>query len=347
VNGGRAPGGIGKVACLLAGIVLAAAPLRPAAAFAGEGGDGPSAKQHFLQGVSHFKEGKFSLALESFKASYALHPHWELHYDIGLCYKELGFYVEAKREFEAYIIQGKGKIPIDRQEIIFSVMAEITGLLGLLDVTVNVKGAAITVDGHLVGTCPLPGPIELNRGEHVIEASAGGYVPSGGTFVVEEGERKAMTIDLEPADKGAGAGAAQEAPVVVEGSGGKRLAPPWVLYTGMALSVALLGAGAVTGALTLEKRGDVDHLVGSYDPATATWEEYLRVSSRLDDMKEKGRLLGTTTTVLLCAGAAVGLTTLALFIADRKLEKGERRAAALLGFDPAARSGVAAVRVFF
>jgi len=338
---------MGRTACLLAGIVLAAALLRPSAAFPGESGDEPSAKQHFLQGVSHFKEGKFSLALESFKASYALRPHWELHYNIGLCYKELGFHVEAKREFEEYIVQGKGKIPVDKQEVIFSVMAEIAGLLGLLDVTVNVKGAAITIDGHLVGTYPLPGPVELNRGEHVIEASAEGYLPSGGTFVVEEGERKAMTIDLEPAEGGAGAGAAPEAPVVVDRSGGKRIAPPWVLYTGMALGVAILGAGAVTGALTLRKRSDLDHLVGSYDAATATWEEYLRVSSKLDDMKEEGRLLGTMTTVFLCAGAAVGLTALALFIADGKLRKKEKKAGAVLSFDPAARSGMAALRIAF
>ena len=78
----------------------------------------------------------------------------------------------------------------------------------------------------------------------------------------------------------------------------KRLRPP-IFWTGVAVSVALLATGTITGALALQKSSRFK------DPATPQAE--------LVGLRDTGKTLRTTSTVTFAIGAATSVTTAVLF----------------------------------
>jgi hypothetical protein len=70
---------------------------------------------------------------------------------------------------------------------------------GELVVTVNVPGAAVSIDGAPAGTSPLPGPLSLVAGPHVVEASCDGFDHARVEVAVTAGRRAAADLTLMPA----------------------------------------------------------------------------------------------------------------------------------------------------
>ena len=278
----------------------------------------------FFKGVERYKDGKFSLALESFKKSYDIRPHWQVHFNVGLCYKELGFYVKAKREFEAYLSKGKSRISKKMKKKIAEVLAQIDKVIEELTVSVNVAGAEIIVDGYAVGFSPLASAVELGRGEHVLEVVRDGYKRYRTTLFMEPGEAKTIDVFLTQI-KGA-AGETQPAEGRAAGETKKKRTLTWVAGVGLGLGVGLLGASLYTGIKTLDLKSEFDTVLDEYDPDSATWDEYESAKARHDGLKQDGELYGLLTTVFLCSGAVLTVASVVLFIVDWKLAgKGERQ----------------------
>jgi hypothetical protein len=69
--------------------------------------------------------------------------------------------------------------------------------LAALELRAQPAGARVLVDGLVVGTAPLPGPLEhLAPGEHAVRVEAEGYEPSTSTVAIAEGERGALAVSL-------------------------------------------------------------------------------------------------------------------------------------------------------
>ena len=308
---------------LCAALLLAAA--LPAEKAHGQGMDKKNeAKKMFFTGVERYKEGKYSLALEAFKESYDMRPHWQIHFNIGLCYKDLGFYVKAKREFESYLSKGQSRISKKMKKKIAEVLEEIAAVIEELTVRVNVAGAEIIVDGYAVGFSPLASGVELGRGEHVLEVVRNGYERYRTTLFIEPGEAK--TIDVYLAQIKGAAGEAQPAEGEAAGETKKKRTLTWVAGVGLGLGVGLLGASLYTGIRTLDLKSEFDGVLDDYDSESATWEEYERAKANRDGLKQDGELYGLLTTVFLCSGAVVTVASVVLFIVDWKLAgKGEKR----------------------
>ncbi|MFH1436421.1 MAG: PEGA domain-containing protein [Pseudomonadota bacterium] len=282
------------------------------------------AKKMFFTGVERYKEGKYSLALEAFKESYDMRPHWQIHFNIGLCYKDLGFFVKAKREFESYLSKGKSRISKKMKVKIAEVLEEIASVIEELTVRVNVTGAEIIVDGYAAGFSPLASGVELGRGEHVLEVVRDGYERYRTTFFMEPGEAK--TIDVFLAKIESGTGDTQPTEGRAAGKAKKKRTLPWVAGVGLGLGVGLLGASLYTGIETLDLKSEFDGVLNDYDSETATWEDYENAKASRDSLKQDGELYGLLTTVFLCSGAVLTVASAVLLIVDWKLSgKGESR----------------------
>ncbi|MFO0546789.1 MAG: PEGA domain-containing protein [Polyangiaceae bacterium] len=76
------------------------------------------------------------------------------------------------------------------------VMAELREKPGRVDVT-TASGADIHVGGRLVGTAPLPTPLELEAGEHVVVASLTGHKTRSITVEVPRDGKVAAALELD------------------------------------------------------------------------------------------------------------------------------------------------------
>jgi tetratricopeptide (TPR) repeat protein len=59
--------------------------------------------KHFYLGVAYFKDDEYDEALESFFEANKLHPYYQLHYNIALCYMKKNKLEEAALYFDGVI----------------------------------------------------------------------------------------------------------------------------------------------------------------------------------------------------------------------------------------------------
>jgi len=65
---------------------------------------GDEATKHYNQGVAYEKQGKYDLAIESFKRAIDINPDYaEVHYNLGLAYHNQGKYDLAIESFKRAI----------------------------------------------------------------------------------------------------------------------------------------------------------------------------------------------------------------------------------------------------
>jgi hypothetical protein len=94
-------------------------------------------------------------------------------------------------------------------------------------------GAALTIDGTLVGHAPLENAISLEQGTHRVHAEADGYVPYDNTLQVVAGTTLLNEINL-----------VSTKPLRAEASGGTQRTLGWIL---IGAAAAALGAGIYLG----------------------------------------------------------------------------------------------------
>jgi hypothetical protein len=121
-------------------------------------------------------------------------------------------------------------------------LEELRPLLASVAVRVDVDGAEVWVDERPGGTSPLPRPLILGPGEHVIRVRApdGREAESRGRLAGGE----SIVVELRLAEEGG------EAPA-------ERLSPAW-FWSAVGAAGALAAAGAFTGAMTLVEEDAFD-----------------------------------------------------------------------------------------
>ncbi|MBW2262972.1 MAG: hypothetical protein JRG91_13425 [Deltaproteobacteria bacterium] len=183
-------------ASLLTAVTLALALAAPAISHA----QGKSeAKQRFQKGVKLFKKGNHEGALVEFRAAYDAKPNWRVRYNIGMTLYKLDRYVEADVELRAYILEGGDSVPEKTLTEVQSILFEIQAYIGTVDVSCDVVGAKIYVDGVFVSTYPLDEPLPLDVGEYVFEVRAAGQDPMSKKLSVPGGkEISANFTFIEP-----------------------------------------------------------------------------------------------------------------------------------------------------
>jgi hypothetical protein len=196
------------------------------------------------------------------------------------------------------------------------------------------KEATITVDGQPVSAALLDAERPTDPGEHVVEASAPGFLKASARVGLGPGEKQAVTLKLDP-DPNFVAPSTSTTTASESSTAAPRTAPgPEPISTGAspstvpnaapnrtpayvvwALGGAALAGGSVFGLMAMKDKGDLDKACpGGVCP-----------SSQQDKLDSASRS-GTISTVLFAAGGgAVALGTVLFFAASgRSQEVGTR-----------------------
>jgi len=233
-----------------AGVVAEGEPQAAAGEVAGE--EGPpvdpvlrEAGERFDRGVAFYDEGNFGAALAEFQRAYELTGYWGVLYNLGQVSAALNRHVDAVRYFEEYLQSGGGEIDAARRAEVEQRLRELRSRLATLTVTVDVDGAEVLVDDEVVGTTPLPGPIDLAAGPHVVVARHPQYGSERRSLSLASETAETVAFDLtrlavEPPPPAP--------PAAEEGS----IADQWWFWT--VLGVVVAGGAATAGVLLAEPR---------------------------------------------------------------------------------------------
>lgn len=154
------------------------------------------ASSHFEAGIALVKRNNHLAALAEFEKAYALAPHWEFLYNIGVTQRTLFRYGAAIKTLERYLAEGGAQVPDDRRKRVDTELSDLRKLVGEVGVTVDGVPARIEVDGGYEGDSPLAAPLLVAPGSHVIRATRTGEVADQRTISVVSGER--VDVKLEP-----------------------------------------------------------------------------------------------------------------------------------------------------
>ena len=119
------------------------------------------------EGLVAYKRSKWAEARASFLAAWALKQHWQIAGSLGDCELRLGLHREAAEHMAFFL---RNAPPERRTEDAKSLYERARGSIGMLTIDVDVKGADVLVDGKMVSTSPLEGPIFVEPGHHTVEA---------------------------------------------------------------------------------------------------------------------------------------------------------------------------------
>jgi hypothetical protein len=189
------------VGSLVLGSIFAAEQARadaPEPAPAPAQADVEGARTHYKRGVQLYEQGAYEPALAELQLAERLAPTYKLAYNIALVQVRLGDAASALRSFRRYLDAGGGDVPPARKAEVDAYLTDLALRVASVDLSVNVAGAAITVDDRSIGNAPLAAPIELNPGPHHITASKAGFASVTREVDAAPGERVTLPLSLGP-----------------------------------------------------------------------------------------------------------------------------------------------------
>lgn len=260
------------------------------------------AKQLYEEGLSAYRSGKFSDAVDKLLEADRLMPNAAFSYNIALVYQAMGDKRSALRWLRSYLRQSDKKDDQATIEKVRGLEAELQSK-GLQQITVISKppGATLKIDGNALGITPFT--LEITPGMHQAYLSLDGYQGVQRTFELRPDRSMDLDIDLLPVAQGAApAPMAPPPPALVEPSPitappadyprpSRRIQP--VTWVSLGIGTALFG-----GALFYELRRES----AERDAKTASQAEYQATYDRMHSAQTAARILAVAGSVGLAAG---------------------------------------------
>jgi tetratricopeptide (TPR) repeat protein len=293
-------------------------------------GKSEKAKEHFSKGVYLFQEGNMADALVEFNASYKLHPHWKILYNIGSCYMELGDFPKAATKLSYFVEEGGSEIGSDVMMEVADTLRDLKSRLGVIRLTGDFEGTTLFINdredkrggaGKDVFVSPGLHRIKLLRGEMVIieKEIAINAGQEKEIFVVESSTPGVENVvEVKDVKTGEGEG-------VDEGGGGGELVPEGLAqkpkkgmkqaaYASLAMALAFLATGGVTGGLAIKEKNDAKDAEKEYnDIADPTPAQYEQLKSERDSHFDKAMSCSIASTVFFAVGGAAAVMTAVFF----------------------------------
>jgi hypothetical protein len=151
------------VTSLFFALLLASQPSAPPADSAAKA----QAQQLLREGTRLYRKGQYQDALERFSAAYSLFASPKLQFNVGQANRELGRPVEAATAFERFLAEPAGAPQPTIDEARRS-LTELQAQLGQIQVQCDGPDLEVLVDGASVGRTPLPHPLWVIPGRHVV-----------------------------------------------------------------------------------------------------------------------------------------------------------------------------------
>lgn len=166
-------------------------------------GPGPSAdakkdeaKARFERGMTLFDKKVWDAALVEFLASRAAFPTRSNTQNAAICLRNLNRFDEALDMFEALVKDFPNLSATDKSAVEKEI-AELSQLVGAIEIRTQETGAQITIDGRERGATPAPA-LRVAAGTHVLRVYKDGFAPVEKRVAVGGKESVAVDAKLEP-----------------------------------------------------------------------------------------------------------------------------------------------------
>ncbi len=247
------------VAVIASAAVLLASPPSPAQPRPAKAPPAPAAstpdpsaeaRTHFNQGVAFAKKGDWPKAYTAFLEAWKRKTHPQIALNLGRAEMEIGKYRDSIAHLHYHLEHteaGDPDMPTSRRWL-----TESEKKVARLEITVDVAGSEVFVDGVLEGKAPLSGRVLVDPGAHRVEVVRG---TAREARTVEVTQGASVRVSFEPAPRDTGREPPPERVVLVDAPLAWRTP---VLVTGGALSVAGLAIGGVCLGLSLDQGAAAD-----------------------------------------------------------------------------------------
>jgi hypothetical protein len=244
------------------------------------------------QAVEQFRARDFDRARELFRAAHKLQPSARTLRGVGLADFESGRYAVALAELAASLTDPRKPLDAQQRSEVQAVMAHAGGFVGTLEVQVTPKEATLSIDG-----APVSGEsLQLDAGDHLLRASAAGYVQAEQQVRILPAEITKAALALEPV-------ASTSAPIATSSDSTQQSAT-WIVG---GIGVAGVIVGSVFGVHSILKHDESDRYCG---------KDGLCSDRRGVSAMESARSAGDVSTVgFVVGGLALGVGTVLLLTA--------------------------------
>jgi hypothetical protein len=279
-------------------------------------------------GDAKYEARDFRGALRDYQAADALVGVPTTAVEVARCHAELGELVEA---LDAALRVGRYPKRANEPEVFTRSRADAAQLAEQIQPRIPVLkieaagvpadvALSVSIDGNALPAAAARFPAKVNPGQHAVVVTADGFSRATQQVKVEEGEKRTVSVTLEPEaaptaaaptgpDAAGGAASAQPADAADGGSAAVPLA-----IAGFAVGGVGVIAGAVTGAMSLSATADAEaHCLDT------------RCTPEAQDDIDSGTTLAHVSTISFAvggAGLAVGVIGLVLALDDDAPESG-------------------------
>ncbi len=154
------------------------------------------ARDLWYRGVEAFRNEKYDEARQAFAECYQLMPKSDVLRNLSISEIHSGHYVSAARHL-TQLLAAPGELPSNVREEATSRLAQAEAQIGQLEISVDVAGADIVVDGTSIGRAPLEGNWYIEPGQHQIAVSKEGYPTEERQVFALAGVSIPVTVSLE------------------------------------------------------------------------------------------------------------------------------------------------------
>lgn len=262
-------------------------------------------KQLYDDGMAAVKQEDWQKAYDAFNAAWKIKRHYQIGAQLGRAELKLGKYRDAA-EHLSFLLREARDLSADDRALVRRMLNEATAKIGTLRILVNREGAQIFINSAAAGTSPIDRELYVAPGTITVEARLG-----------REGTRK-VTVELEPgATRQVGLrfggrttpAESTPAPALLPRAAQTHGAAPKfnevLIGTGIGISAAAMGAGALATALSFSKADRRSEACGNADDddypkcAPSTWLDLESSRTTLADVALAsfvggGITLGTT-----------------------------------------------------
>lgn len=162
-----------------------------------------AARAQFLEGNRLFRIPLFAQAAEQYAAALAKWKHPAFYFNLALTQLNLGQVVEARDNLEQALRHGEEPLGAARFKVAQEQRARVERELGQIDVTCQIDGAEITLDGATLFIGPGHRRAWVKAKSHEITARKADYLPEAKRVTVPPGQVVSLELQLHrPGDAG-------------------------------------------------------------------------------------------------------------------------------------------------
>jgi hypothetical protein len=215
-----------------------------------------TARELFAKGFKAAEQHRWDQCRAALLAAFAIRPHPQVAGNLAACELKLGLHRDAAEHIAYFLRELKPDAPREKRMYAEAGMREAQAKIEAVQVTVNVNGAEVRLDGKVVGRSPLLDPVFVMPGPHTFDAIADGFPIASASIDAKAAGMRDLALVLKRAEP-------PPPPVVVVPPEARPVWPAVVtgalavggLAVGAGLTVAANGKGTDVGMLGTQVGG--------------------------------------------------------------------------------------------